>query len=155
MKIAPLEKVLTYQNQNILNRFLALFPMPKEEAAIIYEDMKRWLWLYATVLKRKETKPDTPDVYISMSLVILDEMWHSFILNTEAYTQFCQANFGTYLHHPPLIPKWFENVKKHGEERSDEIILEEMISLVYDELGEAVASRWFDEYFKYETKGIH
>lgn len=31
----------------------------------------------------------------------VDEVWHSFILFTEAYTKFCQSIFGHYIHHAP------------------------------------------------------
>ena len=30
-----------------------------------------------------------------------DALWHSFILDTKAYTVFCNAAFGAYLHHIP------------------------------------------------------
>lgn len=31
----------------------------------------------------------------------VDEAWHEFILDTPAYTRFCTAAFGEYLHHTP------------------------------------------------------
>jgi hypothetical protein len=31
----------------------------------------------------------------------VDEVWHEFILCTRAYTDFCQAHFGRYVHHHP------------------------------------------------------
>jgi hypothetical protein len=31
----------------------------------------------------------------------VDEAWHEFILDTHAYTHFCQGAFGEYLHHTP------------------------------------------------------
>lgn len=31
----------------------------------------------------------------------LDKLWHSFLLFTEAYQDFCQRNFGKFVHHEP------------------------------------------------------
>ncbi len=33
--------------------------------------------------------------------LIVDYAWHEFILCTKAYTDFCQAYFGKYIHHHP------------------------------------------------------
>jgi hypothetical protein len=32
---------------------------------------------------------------------VVDDAWHEFILDSIAYTAFCNAAFGTYLHHTP------------------------------------------------------
>ncbi|MEJ7658804.1 MAG: hypothetical protein WKG07_03825 [Hymenobacter sp.] len=40
-------------------------------------------------------------VFIPDDLLIIDEMWHNFILFTPAYHAFCQAHFQKYLHHVP------------------------------------------------------
>ncbi|MAV38541.1 MAG: hypothetical protein CMJ59_24145 [Planctomycetaceae bacterium] len=32
---------------------------------------------------------------------VIDLAWHEWILFTRAYTQFCQAQFGRYMHHTP------------------------------------------------------
>jgi len=32
---------------------------------------------------------------------VADEYWHQFILNTALYTNWCQRNFGQYVHHRP------------------------------------------------------
>lgn len=38
---------------------------------------------------------------IGMPSKAADALWHEFILDTKAYTQFCQAAFGGYFHHIP------------------------------------------------------
>lgn len=31
----------------------------------------------------------------------VDKLWHTFILHTEAYTQYCAEHYGKYIHHRP------------------------------------------------------
>jgi len=38
---------------------------------------------------------------LGMPSQLVDEAWHEFILDSVAYTDFCQAAFGEYLHHTP------------------------------------------------------
>ncbi len=38
---------------------------------------------------------------LGMPSRIVDEAWHEFILDSIAYTRFCNAAFGGYLHHTP------------------------------------------------------
>lgn len=45
---------------------------------------------------------------VSMPSQITDDLWHEFILYTQAYQNFCQKGFGKFLHHTPaaaLSPK--------------------------------------------------
>jgi hypothetical protein len=32
----------------------------------------------------------------------VDDLWHTFIIHTKEYTNFCDLVFGTYLHHVPI-----------------------------------------------------
>ncbi len=34
----------------------------------------------------------------------VDPGWHTFILDTAAYTRFCTTTFGFFVHHTPLLP---------------------------------------------------
>lgn len=38
---------------------------------------------------------------VAMPSKVADALWHAFILDTRAYRSFCQAAFGSYLHHVP------------------------------------------------------
>jgi hypothetical protein len=38
---------------------------------------------------------------LGMPSRVVDEAWHEFILDSRAYTQFCEQAFGEYLHHTP------------------------------------------------------
>lgn len=42
----------------------------------------------------------------------VDEAWHEFILHTRLYAEYCQARYGTFVHHIPLSPLAFEGDPK-------------------------------------------
>ncbi len=152
----PLAEFINYRNLEALSRFEFQYKIAGAEAELIFEDVLNYLWLTATLDDRRQKDPETPDITIWNGMVVLDEMWHCFILVTEQYTDFCNKNFGRYIHHPPPLFKFFVNEKNLGTERSEEILVEELIPLVYEELGEEVAIRWFDTYTKYaEIRNMH
>jgi hypothetical protein len=39
--------------------------------------------------------------FVAMPSQVVDDAWHEFILNTRAYSSWCEAAFGTLLHHTP------------------------------------------------------
>lgn len=147
-----LASVLDYQNRYIIREFLRKHPhynLSQEQAQTVFDDMKRYLWLSDLYDKHRKDDPETPDITISVSMIIIDEMWHEFILVTEHYTDFCQKYFGRYLHHPPYTKKYDRNAEKIGAEAAKEIFLDELLGAVYDNLGEEVTLRWFDTYRQY------
>lgn len=49
---------------------------------------------------------------VSMPSQVTDDLWHEFILYTQAYQTFCKKGFGKFLHHTPasvLTPKQKKN----------------------------------------------
>jgi hypothetical protein len=42
-----------------------------------------------------------PKAKLSMPSVVVDDMWHEFVLHTRDYAEFCDAAFGRFLHHTP------------------------------------------------------
>ena len=149
-----LTEVLSYQNNYIVEEFLRKhknYNLSQEDALLLFDDLKRYLWMTATVdLKRKENEGELlPDVSISESMIIIDEIWHEFILVTEHYTDFCNENFGRYIHHPPAMPKYELNRKTLSDEECAEVFIEELLEITYDYLGDEVTMRWFDTYHKY------
>lgn len=149
-----LEEVMEYQNKYIVLTFLEKYPhyqLTEAQADAVFDDVKRYLWLAAVTDKKKEENPDQklPDISFTQSMVIIDDMWHEFILVTEHYVDFCQKCFGKYMHHPPAMPRWEENEKTMTEQQCYEIFLADLMSEVYDYLGEEVTVRWFDSYLQY------
>lgn len=155
--IKPLEEVLAYKNKFVIDRFKKFRPDAADEAEQIFDDLKRFLWLVATLQEQKAKGAEVPDVSFPVSMIIMDDMWHAFILWTNFYTDFCDKYFGQYLHHPTEMPIFEKNHIKGDmpEEEANDIFLRGMITVVIDVFGETLAQRWFDEYSKYPRAGIH
>ena len=41
--------------------------------------------------------------YVAMPSLVVDDLWHEFILYTRDYQLFCQQAFGRFLHHAPTV----------------------------------------------------
>ncbi len=155
--IKPLEEVLQYKNKHTLKRFKQFRPDAADEADLIFDDLKRFLWQVATLQERKQQGQEVPDISFPISMIIMDDMWHAFILWTDMYTKFCEEYFGQYIHHPTDMPIYYQNhiVDKMPEEEANRIWLQGQVSSTIEFFGEEITQRWFDYYSKYEASGIH
>lgn len=95
--ICSLGAALRYRNRDVVDAFVDRTRVSAGEAAEVFDDLKRWLWLNAL--------PDGPPLHISSELLIIDEMWHTFVLHTEPYAAYCQSRFGFFIHHRPTTPR--------------------------------------------------
>ena len=143
----PLTEVLQYRpSRSVYERFLHEYPLSQTEAELIFADCLRFLWLTAKKNEERQHDPSTPDITITKGLRIVDEMWHCFILYTEYYTQFCEKYLGGFVHHPPVLHKYYATQEQAGTAKANELMTNEFIDCVYNELGKDVAVRWFDTY---------
>lgn len=148
---STLEEVLRYRNDDIIHRFIETWEMPFEEAADIFHEMKKWLWLTAHLTEQSGREPD---LAITQSLKLLDEMWHTFVLFTRDYTAFCERYFGFYVHHIPTpkrvydqqIASYESNPEQHMERMHRDF--EAQFTLVHDLLGEETLLKWYSEYLE-------
>lgn len=144
LKSCPLEKALSYQNDDIVYKFLEQYDISFDEANDIFLETKKWLWLCG--------QPTTEKLHMSESLWILDEMWHNFVLFTREYTNYCHDCFGKYIHHAPTPQSEKEQRKKQYEQNPTDAIEKQAQSqrqqytLIYDKLGQATLLKWFVEY---------
>lgn len=139
MKEQQLQAILAYENEDIISRFTDMFDIEVAEAEDIFTETKKFLYLC-----------QSPDIFIPDELLIIDEMWHNFILFTKVYHEFCAAHFGNYSHHLPASKQEKEFYRQHEASetlRSDfEARLEHVMSLVYDHFGEETVVKWFEHY---------
>ncbi|MEX0918752.1 MAG: hypothetical protein WDZ85_02175 [Candidatus Paceibacterota bacterium] len=109
---ASLEDVLHYDNHGVVSRLSRNLCLPMEEAEELFRDTLTFLWL--TQQENESIAPPS----------IIDEGWHSFILFTRDYAEFCQREFGVFIHHVPkterdsvsdrdCILRTIKAVKKH------------------------------------------
>jgi hypothetical protein len=142
----PLSAALEYRNPDVVDSFLKTFAMPRAEAELLFEDVRRWLWLAGRMEDRHSS------LFVDAGMLLFDEMWHAFVLFTREYAEFCEQYVGRFCHHTPATRPMQLEIARRAREEPEELArhLREqyttMISLVVNELGEDVATRWFQTY---------
>jgi hypothetical protein len=153
VRLCSLEEVLAYENDAVVYEFIDQFDIDFDEADGIFTETKKWLWLCAYSSYRKYVKQeDIPDIYVSFDFAIIDEMWHTFMLHSIAYTEFCNKYFGYYIDHSPTPPPAIK--KKKSERTPDDQfvyritrdVYKKQLEFIYDILGEETVVRWFDTF---------
>ncbi|WP_394201246.1 hypothetical protein [Shewanella waksmanii] len=146
MNNPSLESVMAYKNQDVIDRFVKIFAVEEKEAELLFDDVKRWLWMANEVKHSGIKKP----VVIDSALLVLDEMWHNFILFSREYAQFCQTYFGRFCHHAPHSKREVEREQQRTKdmtiaERKHDIMESKrwQYEFVYDRLGEDTFIRWY------------
>ncbi|RUR13590.1 hypothetical protein [Legionella sp. km772] len=127
-----LADVLAYQNFLVLKQFCHTHSeYSLTEAEQLFKDLLAWFWLRDQRAKKNKT------TYLFGPLLILDELWHLFILHTRDYCNFSFHYFGDYVHHEPE-PPGFEHRLTHDE-------LTDYLNDCINYLGEEWVARRFAE----------
>jgi hypothetical protein len=148
-----LATTLAYQNADVTARFAEDFHVSPADAEEIFTECKRWLWISA---KRKvELERGIGESFIVPlfnEAFAIDLMWHTFLLFTEDYSEFCERHFGFFVHHYPR-PRaerlaWAEKIRTDPEGARAErtASLEKVYSYLYDELGPEILVKWCEEF---------
>lgn len=82
--------VASYQNEAVVARFIRDYHKTPEQAEQCFDELKEFLAEVAVAANRIE--PPSKDV---------DQMWHTFLLFTRDYAEFCKESFGKFIHHSP------------------------------------------------------
>ncbi len=123
----PLALIAEYKHPQLLQRFVKEFGILEDRAAELFEDTKKWLYL---VSKHQELP-------MPIQIAMVDEMWHTFLLFTADYRDFCANYLGSFIDHVPEDPTQMQERTNYD--------MRGFIELVYDELGENTAVRWFKD----------
>lgn len=91
-----LERVMAYRNHAVVARFEHKLGLNNEQAELLFEDTKRFLYLCGS--KQKGDPSLAPPEGV-------DAGWHEFLLFTEDYQSFCEEFFGKFIHHRPRRPE--------------------------------------------------
>lgn len=142
-KIAPLKTVLNYSNEAVIERFMSEYGLARAEALKIFKDLLRWLWLNALhSIELTQGVSNIPSwLGIRAEQMVIDEMWHVFLLYTDEYHAFCQKYFGFPIGHSPN-----DNANEVLSERELETYLLSYLTYVEQHLGPDTVFRWFEEY---------
>lgn len=146
-KYCTLEQALAYQNPNVLYKFMENFNVTFDEAELLFTEVKRYLWFGVNIAKWQKREIPLPPPFNA-----LDEMWHTFILFTEEYCDYCYSLYGQYLHHKPYTKE--EKDQKHQAYLNDHTAyyeqkktdLKNLYTAIYETLGEDILMKWRVEY---------
>ena len=152
MQNPTLDEVLAYSDSDIVYRFQKTYGVSREQSEDIFNQCKKWLWLSH---QRRLAGLDT-NLFIDPPLVVIDEMWHNFVLFTKQYFEFCAKYFGYYIHHGPATEaedrETLEGIAALGsiEERvqARKEQLRPQYEYIYDMLGKETLVKWYLEYPK-------
>lgn len=132
MKLPSLATLLQYENKNVIRYFCHHHPaFSQDQAKLLFPDLLAWMWLNAF----RKTQGRT--TYLFGPLLILDKLWHAFILHTQDYYQFCENYFGEYFHHH-IEPIYFEH----------ELTQEELTDFLNDSFN-YLGEEWINRYFSH------
>lgn len=142
-----LQKINNYENEYVVKCFLRNFSMNETEAIDVFNETKKWLYLCYCIDKKSKKEGLKIPLYITPDMLIIDEMWHTFILCTLDYSKFCEDFFSMYIHHYPSVEKGegseIEKVKK---------MYKNNLKLIYEYLGEETLDKWFNKFADKYTK---
>lgn len=117
------QAILAFPMLDIVARYTKEFPKANDSAVLHEQELKRYLFICA-----KYPFKGWPMVYV------LDDLWHTFLIFTQDYHQFCQLSGRPYIHHQPL---------KDGEDTSGiPAAYQEFMTLYRQEFGEPTDSIW-------------
>lgn len=146
---ATLAEVLAYENEDVVDRFATDFSVSHEDAAEIFNEMKRWLWITA---RRREKNQEHANFPLFNEAYAIDMMWHTFILFTKDYADFCEKYFGKFIHHQPKpskeVREWRAKVESDpvGARQERESNLRQVYEYLYDEIGPDILSKWCEDF---------
>jgi hypothetical protein len=151
MKTPTLEDVLQYSNRDVVYRFKKTYGISWEASEDIFEQVKKFLWL----AHHRRLAGLDQGLSIDIPIVVIDEMWHNFVLFTKEYTAFCKEFFGYYVHHAPTTEAEETEHRGHLQtlNRIDRINARKdrmrgQYEYIYDHLGKETFTKWYLEYPK-------
>lgn len=136
-KVPSLEKLLEYRNQNVIDRFKKELGVSEKFATMVFQDMLRYLWLSAKWRKQQR------DFGLHELFIVIDEIWHMFILFSFDYERFSKKYFGRFVYHQPEVESGEKSAMDAKQFEKD---LRAHMEAVYEEFGSKVFQRWFDDY---------
>lgn len=149
---ASLARVEAFQFPEAVYKFVDYYDVAEGDAELIFAEVKKWLWLAAMSMYDRSRGKPAPDLLITGSLFWLDEMWHTFVLFTEPYHDFCRDYLGRFIHHRPTTrAEKMERREQLMQESTDTLrnradSLRRQCEYIYDHLGEETVVRWYREY---------
>ena len=110
---AALERVLAYRHDGVVARYRRDHGGSGADAREVFEGLLAFLYLSGRSIELPEREAV---VGMYPEILKLDWMWHSFILHTRDYAEFCGRHFGFFLHHEPAAPASDGQARRRGDD---------------------------------------
>jgi hypothetical protein len=135
---ASLAEVLAYRHPGVVRRYCKEHHAELAEGEEVFREMLKWLYL---CYRGVTNQPEPISCTMLPEIEKIDWMWHTFLMFTRDYAEFCQRYFGLFLHHVPN-----EDEEETSMSPDDlRAALEQQYGFVYDVLGEETLTAWHDE----------
>jgi hypothetical protein len=131
-----LDEVLSYRHPGVVRRFAQDHHAALPEAEAVFQEMLKWLYL---CYRGVTDEPEGFACSMTAELVQIDWMWHTFLLYTSDYADFCERYFGFFLHHVPEE----DGTEVSLDEEAVRAQLQRQFALVYDVLGANTLTEWY------------
>lgn len=139
-----LQAALAYENPYLLDRYTRDYGHNRLSAEIALAELIKYLWLCEKHRQDREASPENTELHFECNMYPemsdIDDIWHTFLLFTQEYQEFCLKYLGRFIHHVPETK--FELI----EPQSFETELARYFSYIYDHLGEDTLKLWFAEH---------
>ncbi len=94
--LASLDEVLRYNHPGVVRRYAREHQATPGEAAELFHEMLKWLYLCG---RGAGEGPNGPPLAVHPEIEKIDWMWHTFLLFTRDYAEFCGRYFGFVTDH--------------------------------------------------------
>ena len=94
---------LSYENADIITKFCGEYDIEQELAKEYFIEVKKFLYLCANTTDRLAPSAE------------IDKIWHTFILFTKDYRQYCMHFLGKFIGHMPEVKKDIDELEEPKE----------------------------------------
>lgn len=136
-KPVSLRKVLCYRHPAVVRRYAKEHHTTIREAERIFREMLKWLYL---CYRSNSGGHSGLALVMTPEIEKIDWMWHTFILFTCDYADFCEEHFGFFVHHTPVEDDGDEEVDMKAARNQ----IKAQFNLICDVLGTATLANWYD-----------
>jgi hypothetical protein len=88
--LKSLDEIMAYENEKLILRYMMDYDSSRELAEQCFIELKRFLVVCAVKSGYKVTSQP------------IDSMWHTFLLFTKQYKEFCEEYLGRFINHEPF-----------------------------------------------------
>lgn len=142
--LPELNHLLQYKNPRIIARYQKDHPNNKLSAEEALTEILKYFWVSQKHKLDCQANPNNEELKFTCAIHAemheIDDMWHTFLLFTHDYHDFCMQYFGKFIHHDP------NTETAPPDEKKFETDFERYLSYIYDNLGEETVCKWFAEY---------